>query len=244
MGIHVGYDPAPRTCSGKATPGAKALMSWYLGAYGPRGAANLGIYVCKTIAGSKTPSLHGDGRADDLGTAPYAYQSWLQPLADALVNNSKELGVQCVIFNRRIWSGSYPYEGWRHYGGSEPHNGHIHVELDEKTGSKLTVARIQSVLGGAKPSPPPSSTDWTRRMLMALPVLKDGAGKKGSPNQDVRSLQGLLLARGHSPGALDGIFRDKTTAALRAFQKARKITVDGIAGKVSWHHLHNQQRLL
>jgi peptidoglycan hydrolase-like protein with peptidoglycan-binding domain len=46
----------------------------------------------------------------------------------------------------------------------------------------------------------------------------------------VRKLQKRLAALGFDPGRIDGVFRKQTDAAVRAFQKAGGLTVDGIAG--------------
>lgn len=249
--LHGGYQGATR-CTGQATPGARALMSWFLGAYGAQGAANLGIYVCKDIAGSSTTSLHGEGRAADLGTRPYARPPWGRDLADALVAHSAELGVQCVIHAGRIWSSSYPDAGWRPHHGSDPHNGHLHVELTWAAARTLTAERVQQVLtrpAVRPPVAPPKPVDWTKRIIMALPELKRGAGLTGPINEDVQSLQNLLQARGSrkeidKAGGADGRFGKATDLDLRAFQRARKIKDDGVCGKVTWHHLLNQQKLL
>lgn len=64
---------------------------------------------------------------------------------------------------------------------------------------------------------------------MAEPVLK-----QGSSGPDVRDLQQALDALGHDPGPIDGIFGARTTSAVKAFQQAREITVDGIVGRVTW----------
>lgn len=57
--------------------------------------------------------------------------------------------------------------------------------------------------------------------------------KKGCTGEDVRALQMLLLGNGHDLGAAgaDGIFGSKTDVSVRAYQKAKKLTEDGIAGK-------------
>jgi peptidoglycan hydrolase-like protein with peptidoglycan-binding domain len=49
----------------------------------------------------------------------------------------------------------------------------------------------------------------------------------------VRALQHLLRHHGQSIAA-DGIFGPKTDAAVRAFQKAEGLTVDGKAGPQTW----------
>ncbi len=57
--------------------------------------------------------------------------------------------------------------------------------------------------------------------------------KAGCSGDDVRALQMLLMGNGYDLGTsgADGIFGSKTGAAVRAYQKAKELTVDGIAGK-------------
>jgi peptidoglycan hydrolase-like protein with peptidoglycan-binding domain len=64
---------------------------------------------------------------------------------------------------------------------------------------------------------------------MAEPVLKQGAS-----GPDVRDLQQALKTLGHDPGPIDGAFGARTTSAVKAFQQAREIAVDGIVGRVTW----------
>jgi len=64
---------------------------------------------------------------------------------------------------------------------------------------------------------------------MAEPVLK-----RGSNDPVVRDLQEALKALGHDPGAIDGIFGARTESAVKAFQQAREIPVDGVVGRVTW----------
>ena len=49
--------------------------------------------------------------------------------------------------------------------------------------------------------------------------------------EDVKSLQRLLAKAGQKPGAADGIFGKNTRNAVKSFQRAKRLTVDGIAGK-------------
>lgn len=53
------------------------------------------------------------------------------------------------------------------------------------------------------------------------------SGAKGAA---VKSLQQQLAAAGFNPGPIDGIFGAKTRSAVIAFQRARGLAVDGIAG--------------
>ena len=64
---------------------------------------------------------------------------------------------------------------------------------------------------------------------MAEPVLK-----KGSDNPAVRDLQEALKALGFDPVPLDGVFGAQTESAVKAFQRAHEITVDGVVGRVTW----------
>ena len=64
---------------------------------------------------------------------------------------------------------------------------------------------------------------------MVEPVLK-----KGSNDPAVKDLQDALKALGHYSGAVDGVFGAATENAVKNFQKAREIAVDGIVGRVTW----------
>lgn len=60
---------------------------------------------------------------------------------------------------------------------------------------------------------------------------------KGSKGSDVRTLQWLLTGYGHHCGEPAGIFGAKTDAAVKAYQKDQKLTVDGIVGSKTWSNL-------
>lgn len=47
---------------------------------------------------------------------------------------------------------------------------------------------------------------------------------------DIRGIQKALKDQGFDPGAIDGVWGRRSIAALRAFQSARGLTVDGIVG--------------
>ncbi len=219
MSIHTGYEPAVQ-CSGRGQEGAKQLMAWYLGAYSAKGGKNLGIYNCRPVAGSASLSLHGEGRACDLGVPVGA--AWAQTLADGLVASSAELGVQLVIHNRKVWSGRHPFDGWRAYGGSNPHTDHLHVELSWQAARDLTAARIQDHLSSLEPSAPP----WPGRHLRHIP----GQPMRGD---DVRRWQQRLSDLGWAITA-DGVYGPKSEAIAREFQHAKGLQVDGIVGPKTW----------
>ena len=59
----------------------------------------------------------------------------------------------------------------------------------------------------------------------------------GSRGDAVRKLQGELKAAGFSPGAVDGQFGKATADAVKAFQKANGLTVDGQVGNATLRKL-------
>ena len=67
---------------------------------------------------------------------------------------------------------------------------------------------------------------------MAEPVLQ-----KGSTDPAVRDLQEALKALGQNPGPIDGVFGAQTDAAVKAFQQAKEITVDGVVGAITWRNI-------
>lgn len=231
MSLHRAYQGAT-TVSGGPAPGAKALMSWYLGTY-PDG-TNLGIYNPKTIPGTAVLSLHAEGRAADLGCPRWA--SWATVLADQLRSYSAELGVQCVIYDRRIWSGAYPDAGWRPYAGADPHDTHLHVELSWYAARYLTVDQIRRVF--TRLPLLDKITDWTEMLVSELPTLRQGA-----TGYAVRVVQGLLDVNGFSLKT-DGIFGPLTHQAVGSYQVSHRVANsvaggvgDGIVGQWTWRAL-------
>lgn len=82
---------------------------------------------------------------------------------------------------------------------------------------------------------------WRRVLAMMLVLclcLSAGAAgassagvlKNGTRSSAVRTLQQALTALGYSLGTPDGVFGSKTESAVRAFQQANGLTVDGKAG--------------
>ena len=61
------------------------------------------------------------------------------------------------------------------------------------------------------------------------PILREGAA-----GADVVALQEALAAAGFHPGGTDGRFGPRTATAVRSFQQARGLSVDGVAGPATW----------
>lgn len=141
-------------CTSGPQPGAVALMKVLLAKH-PKG-RSLGIFNCRTVRGGSTTSLHGEGRALDIGfpmkngrgsDAGYA-------LVRRVGNHGAALGVQAIIYDRKIWSAKSP--GGRYYSGSAPHYDHVHIELTREAARTLTTEKVRRILGsGSKPKPAP-----------------------------------------------------------------------------------------
>jgi N-acetyl-anhydromuramyl-L-alanine amidase AmpD len=63
--------------------------------------------------------------------------------------------------------------------------------------------------------------------------------RKGAKGQQVKALQTLLIGYGYSCGSYgaDGDFGSATDKAVRAYQKATGLVVDGIVGQATWAKL-------
>jgi len=77
--------------------------------------------------------------------------------------------------------------------------------------------------------------------MLSLPG-KHSTLKLGNTGAEVKQLQQILSNLGYNLGSIDGIFGPKTDSAVRAFQSAHKIVVDGIVGNNTWTALDGAQK--
>jgi len=68
------------------------------------------------------------------------------------------------------------------------------------------------------------------RLVAASAAVPGRTLKKGHRGDDVSEMQKALAAAGFNPGRIDGVFGDKTDAAVRSFQAQRQLKVDGAVG--------------
>lgn len=60
---------------------------------------------------------------------------------------------------------------------------------------------------------------------------------KGMNGADVTVLQALLVAHGYTVNAVNGVFDESTDAAVRKYQAANGLAVDGIVGNNTWRSI-------
>jgi peptidoglycan hydrolase-like protein with peptidoglycan-binding domain len=91
----------------------------------------------------------------------------------------------------------------------------LQTELNKQTGAKLVVDGIY----GSK----------TNAAVINIQL--------GSQGNITRTLQGLLICNGYSTNGFDGVFGNGTRNAVIAYQRAKGLTADGIAGKYTFAKL-------
>ena len=74
-----------------------------------------------------------------------------------------------------------------------------------------------------EPAEPVKDSFWPPRMI-----------DKGMSGSDVTVLQALLVARGYTLTAVNGLFENSTDKAVRQFQHDQALAVDGVVGNNTW----------
>ena len=97
---------------------------------------------------------------------------------------------------------------------------------------KAAVRVLQRTLNSGRKQKLSPDGIWGPKTKAAVITLR-----KGDEGDLVRLLQGLLYANGQDPKGFDGSFGCDTQAAVKAFQNARGLTVDGLAGKNTFERL-------
>jgi hypothetical protein len=159
----------------------------------------------------------------------YANANWFRNYLDAAVIG-KKYAIWCAA-----WSDSRPSEErtdiWQ-FGGEI---NYIRSNAVPGVGQPVDQNYIlnEEVLTGFTPAPPAEEIE-TEEDLVELTMLQ-----KGMEGESVKALQILLDGYGFDTGysGTDGIFGTYTDAAVRRFQKARGLDVDGIVGNDTWSAL-------
>lgn len=147
--------------------------------------------------------------------------------------------VNYVIWNRTIWSRSRGFRAAR-YTGTDPHTNHIHVSVLQTVAAEnnttpwrifagIVIVPVVQPTPAPKPESGPVELAWRDRLARALPVVR-----KGSTGRTVRRAQALINVASGNPLSEDGGFGPKTDTAVRKFQTAYHLTVDGVIGAQTW----------
>lgn len=143
--------------------------------------------------------------------------------------------VVCCVFQRR--NGRMQHTGMHIGGGKVIHcsNGVQWGDTSDKAWTHYAIPAglytAEEIAAAGKPeTEKPDSSKPTESVVFNL--------RRGSRGSEVTKLQTALNALGYDCGAADGIFGAKTEAAVRAFQQANGLTVDGIAGKATQEALY------
>lgn len=92
--------------------------------------------------------------------------------------------------------------------------------------------------GGGRPAVTTETTTSTPRVATTAPTTRPATIviaptvtlKPGDNGAQVKLLQSALAHLGYSLGAVDGVYGTSTTTAVTDFQRAHKLTTDGILG--------------
>lgn len=112
---------------------------------------------------------------------------------------------------------------------------HTLCSLDNGSKYKKTLEKAELIkTGSSDVKMEPSASIVEKNCTVTLKVLK-----KGSKNNHVKALQHLLIANGYSCGTYgaDGDFGSSTLSAVKKYQKAVGITIDGVVGPATWEKL-------
>ncbi|MBL8931766.1 MAG: peptidoglycan-binding protein [Kineosporiaceae bacterium] len=205
-------------------------------------------------------------RKPDQAARATALLNWLFA-TDAAGNrfaNARRLGIMYIIWNDRIW-GSYSAEaGWRAYStcalrtsaaaDTTCHRDHIHISLSWAGAMRRTSFWTGTVAPTDYGPCAPADLNWAARYSAARPspcpphptltpplgasptlaaLVRYGGARlaPGSSGVIVRTVQSTL---GLTP---DGAYGPATTAAVTAFQRARRLNVTGITDPATWRAL-------
>lgn len=218
---YAGYNPSHKSAIYKACPVLSGRQASCDGckwqgklAFDCRGFT----YWCLLQAGIK---IKGSGATAQYNTAA----NWVQR------GEIREMpDVVCCVFQRR--NGRMQHTGL-HIGGGKVIHCSAGVQWGDTSDKAWTHYAIpaglytaEEIAAAGKPDPEKP----TETVVFNL--------RRGSRGSDVTRLQTALSAQGYDCGTADGIFGAKTEAAVRAFQQANGLTVDGIAGKATQEALY------
>ena len=134
--------------------------------------------------------------------------------------------VVCCVFQRR--NGRMQHTGLHIGGGKVIHcsNGVQWGDTSDKAWTHYAISAGLYTAEEIAAAGKPDTSKPTEGVVFNL--------RRGSKGADVTKFQTALNAQGYDCGDADGIFGAKTEAAVRRFQRAQQLAVDGVAGRMTW----------
>ncbi|MEM9468473.1 MAG: hypothetical protein AAGA90_24100 [Actinomycetota bacterium] len=212
------YNPTGSTCSGGPATGTIALRDAILEAFrvtefgDHRDVAPtfMGIYNCRPPRGQSSGlSEHGEGRAVDIGLNAFDAEDLAvgDQIAEAMVTHADALGIQSVIWNRRVWG--YGRWFWRSYGGVNPHTDHLHIGQNWAGATTLTADQALDLLGD----------HMSPELEAAIYAIRDAVAPEDFRQPD-GAAHNLAFAALQTNGVLNGTENHNLVPQVRAIYKA------------------------
>lgn len=109
-----------------------------------RGVGTFGIYCPRVTRDGDKVSIHTEGRAWDCKcNAKIAKKKVIgDQIFDFLIAKSEPLGIEKIIWNRKVWSGGKVED----YTGVNPHTDHLHIEQSMEKAQELTYASTRKII--------------------------------------------------------------------------------------------------
>jgi peptidoglycan hydrolase-like protein with peptidoglycan-binding domain len=101
------------------------------------------------------------------------------------------------------------------------------LEVDGIVGTKTWNKLFDENPIESVPTPTPT-IQYSRLLKVTDPYMR---------GEDVETAQTALKTAGYDPKGIDGIYGKNTESAVKAYQKAKKLEVDGIVGQITWGKL-------
>ena len=192
----------------------------------------LGVFLCvqavpPAFAGYAATTLHNGSEGEDVRELQQALidLGFLKGTADGKFGTNTENAVRAFQKKNKLTVDGLAGATTREMIRSQAE------EKKKKTTSTATAAPTetpaQSTSSTAQPTATPAPGSGTVSSLFGTYATI----RKGQKGDRVKTLQQSLITLGYLKGTADGIFGNATYKAVKAFQKANKLTADGIAGK-------------
>lgn len=170
-----------------------------------------------------------------------------------MIDKAKSMGIWVESDAHKPAPGDIMMYDWDDSGSGDNKNNPDHVGIVEKiSGNTITViegnysnaVKRRSVLVNGRYIRGYIVPKYAEEVAVVKPEASAPADilpqlRKGDESETVKAMQILLIGWGYSCGSYgaDGDFGSATDSAVRKFQKAKSLEVDGVCGPNTWHSL-------